>query len=175
MMTPNQALPCGVRSSLWTSGCFYLTVTCISSRRWTLWLMPPRAMWSRKWTTWMECTASLQPAKISCLSDHNHASIWDHQGGWPNRWSVFCIRHMICGSTVVYTDMYGNNVMQWTSWKTPIILRNICACLTFVNGFTEQTLTNMQPHIVNILQHGSQGLTETLSQTGTSETASSPQ
>ena len=35
-----------------------------------------------------------QPAEISCLSDHNHASIWDHQGGWPNRWSVFCIRHM---------------------------------------------------------------------------------
>ena len=33
---------------------------------------------------------------------------------------------------------------------------------------TEQTLTNIQPHIVNILQHGSQALTESLTHTGTS-------
>ena len=41
---------------------------------------------------------------------------------------------------------------------------------------TEQTLTNMQPNLVNILQHGSQTLTESLTHTGTSsDTAANPQ
>nr|XP_022339328.1 uncharacterized protein LOC111134517 [Crassostrea virginica] len=37
-----------------------------------------------------------------------------------------------------------------------------------VSDILQQTLTNMQPHIVNILQHGSQALTESLTHTGTS-------
>lgn len=35
----------------------FLCLTVISSRRWNLWLMPPRTLSSRKWTTWMDCTA----------------------------------------------------------------------------------------------------------------------
>nr|XP_011445809.2 uncharacterized protein LOC109617042 [Crassostrea gigas] len=46
-----------------------------------------------------------------------------------------------------------------------------------VSDILHQTLTNMQPHIVNILQHGTSALTETLSHnTATSsETAANPQ
>ena len=40
--------------------------------------------------------------------------------------------------------------------------------ISLIGLITEQTLTNMQPHLVNILQHGSQALTETLTHTGTS-------
>nr|XP_022339327.1 uncharacterized protein LOC111134516 [Crassostrea virginica] len=77
--------------------------------------------------------------------------------------------------TALTSGAHGDAISASTSQLAQHGQNALSALKDAVTDILQQTLTNMQPHIVNILQHGSQALTETLSHTGTSETAANPQ
>ncbi|XP_011415393.3 uncharacterized protein [Magallana gigas] len=79
--------------------------------------------------------------------------------------------------TSLSTGAHGAAITDSTSQLAQHGQNALSALKDAVSDILQQTLTNMQPHIVNILQHGASALTETLSHNPatSSETAANPQ